>query len=135
MNIESAFPSTYLKASDLQGRTAIVTIASVSMETVGTDQKPILYFQGKQKGMVLNRTNANNISHIYGPNTEAWAGQQIELFMAMVDFQGKTVEAIRVRVPRAVPNARDRAALQSASKPAPATEYNEANPPPADVQF
>jgi arabinogalactan endo-1,4-beta-galactosidase len=101
MNINDAFPSKYLKASDLQGRPANVTISNVVYEDIGKgEEKPILHFQGKQKGMVLNKTNGNNIAAIYGPETEDWVGQPIVLFEAMVDFQGKTVPALRVRAPQ-----------------------------------
>ena len=98
MRISSAFPSDYLKASDLQGRAVTVTMAHVSMEKVGSDQKPILYFQGKDRGMVLNKTNASKISEMYGDDTEHWAGGKIILYEAMVDFKGDTVAAIRVRL-------------------------------------
>lgn len=100
MRIDSAFPSTYLKAADLQGRNVTVTMDHVKMEDIGGDHKPILYFRGKEKGLVLNKTNSNNISAAYGYETDAWAGQTIELFPTMVDFQGKSVEAIRCRAPR-----------------------------------
>ena len=60
----------------------------------------MLYFQGKEKGLVLNKTNANNIAYVYGDETDDWRGQEITLFEAMVDFQGKTVPAIRVRAPQ-----------------------------------
>ena len=111
MNINDAFPSKYLKASDLAGHNVNVTIANVVTEDIGKgEEKLIIYFHGKQKGMVLNKTNANNIAAIYGPETEDWVGQPIVIFEAMVDFQGKTVPALRVRAPqpknrpRAVPN-------------------------------
>jgi arabinogalactan endo-1,4-beta-galactosidase len=97
MQISEAFPSNYLKAADLQGRNALVTIARTEYEMIGNDKKLILYFQGKEKGMVLNKTNANNISQIYGDETDDWKGGEIILFEAMVDFQGKTVPAIRVK--------------------------------------
>ncbi|MGP1257068.1 MAG: hypothetical protein ACTS10_21810 [Kiloniellales bacterium] len=100
MRISSAFPSNYLKASDLQGHEPTVTIARVAMETVGDDHKPILYFQGKEKGVVLNKTNANNIAMLYGDETESWTGKPITLYSTWVDFQGKSVEAIRVRPPK-----------------------------------
>ena len=101
MNINDAFPSKYLKASDLQGRTISVVMSRVEKEDIGKGEKKlILYFQGKQKGMVLNKTNANNISHLYGPDTDDWEGREITLFEAMVDFQGKTVPALRVRGPQ-----------------------------------
>ena len=101
MNINEAFPSKYLKASDLQGHNINVTIGNVVTEDIGKgEEKLIIYFQGKQKGMVLNKTNANNIAAIYGPETEDWVGQPIVIFEAMVDFQGKTVPALRVRAPQ-----------------------------------
>jgi hypothetical protein len=49
--------------------------------------------------MVLNKTNANNIALAYGEETDDWRDQEIILFEAMVDFQGKTVPAIRVKGP------------------------------------
>lgn len=100
MNINEAFPSKYLKAADLQGRQVTVKMARAEYEMIGDDKKLILYFQGKEKGMVLNKTNANNIAFIYGQDTDDWAGCEITLFEAMVDFQGKTVPAIRIRAPQ-----------------------------------
>ena len=99
MRISSAFPSNYLKAADLQGRQVKVKIDRVEMEDIGGEHKPILYFVGKDKGIVLNKTNANNIASAYGDNTDDWQDVEIVLFEAMVDFQGKTVAAIRVRIP------------------------------------
>lgn len=99
MNINEAFPSNYLKASDLKGTTPTVTMSHVTSEQMGDDRKLVLYFQGKDKGMVLNKTNANNIATIYGPETEQWQGKKVVLAVAWVDFQGRSVEAIRVRPP------------------------------------
>lgn len=100
MQISDAFPSNYLKAADLQGRNVTVKIDRVEQEKIGTDTKLVLYFQGKEKGMVLNKTNANNIAFIYGQETDEWQGAEVTLFEAMVDYQGKTVPAIRVRGPQ-----------------------------------
>lgn len=99
MNINEAFPSNYLKASDLHGSTPTVTMSHVTSEQMGDDRKLVLYFQGKEKGMVLNKTNANNIASIYGPETDDWQGKKIMLAVAWVDFQGRSVEALRVRPP------------------------------------
>lgn len=115
MKVSDAFPSKYLKASDLNGNNARVVMARVEMDEVGEDEKPILYFQGKEKGLVLNKTNANNIAVLYGDDMDDWVGKEVVLFPAMVDFQGKTVEAIRVRGPQA----KDKPKLQ---KPADAGE-------------
>jgi hypothetical protein len=98
-NINEAFPSNYVKAADLKGRQLTVKMDRTEYEMIGEDKKLILYFVGKEKGMVLNKTNANNIASIYGDETEDWRDQEIILFEAMVDFQGKTVPAIRVKAP------------------------------------
>ena len=100
MNINSAFPSTFLKSADLGGRRVAVTIAKVSMEDIGDDHKPVVYFTGKDRGLVLNKTNAAMISEIAGTaETDDWGGVKILLYPAKVDFQGKRVDAIRVDYP------------------------------------
>lgn len=99
MRIDAAFPSTYLKAADLTGRNVQVTMNYVKMEDIGGDHKPILYFVGKEKGLVLNKTNSNNIMFLYGAETDEWSGKPVVLYPTMVDFQGKSVEAIRVKGP------------------------------------
>ena len=102
MRISTAFPSDYLRAADLQGKAATVLMSHVDMRDIGGDHKPVLYFQGKERGLVLNKTNSNTISTVYGDDTDMWAGHPITLFETMVDFQGRMVAAIRVKiVPRA----------------------------------
>ena len=60
----------YLKAGDLQGRPVIVTIRDVVVETVGqgrdSEEKPVVCFVGKEKGLVLNTTNGNSIADEFG---------------------------------------------------------------------
>lgn len=123
MNINEVFPSKYLKAADLQGRQVTVKIRSAEQETMGDDRKLVVYFEGKEKGFVCNKTNANNIAALYGPDTDGWIGSEITLFEAMVDFQGKTVPSIRVRAPQ-------RAAQRQApaKQPTPADDMNDAIP-------
>ncbi len=101
MNINDAFPSRFLKADDLQNREITVIVDRVVMEEVGQGEnketKPCIYFRGKQKGVILNKTNATNIATAYGPDMDAWTGHPVILFPAWVDMQGKTVQAIRIR--------------------------------------
>lgn len=102
MNINSAFPSNYIKASDLEGRAVNVTIREVKTEQVGQnkDTKPVLYFDGKTKGLVLNKTNARKIASIVGSaDTEDWTGLQIAIFPTETEFAGETVDCIRVKAP------------------------------------
>ncbi len=60
--------------------------------------KPILYFAGKEKGIVLNKTNAKTVTNLAGsPNTEDWVGFAIKLYATHVEFAGEQVEAIRIK--------------------------------------
>lgn len=100
MKVSAAFPSNFLKAADLDGKSEIFKMGRVDFEKIGDDQKPILYFKGLEKGLVLNKTNSGKIAAIYGDEMDDWNGQEIVMFPAMVDFKGETVEAIRVRAPQ-----------------------------------
>lgn len=103
MRFSSTVPSDYLKASDLQGRDVTVTIANWTMEKFndpqkGEQDKVIIKFQGKEKRLVLNVTNGNTIVGMYGDEMNEWIGKAITLFPTQVDYQGRQVEAIRVRL-------------------------------------
>jgi hypothetical protein len=96
-NINDVFPSKYLKAADLNGKTVTLTIKDVGVETIGDDDKLVVYFKGRDKGLVMNKTNSNNIALVFGPDTDGWLDQDISVFPTMVDFQGRSMEAIRVK--------------------------------------
>jgi hypothetical protein len=99
-NINDAFPSNYLKASDLQGREVVVSIDRVEFEAVGREkeQKAVLHFIGKAKGFVLNKTNARKIIEIAGSAlTEDWHGVAIVIYPTETEYAGDTVDCIRVK--------------------------------------
>jgi hypothetical protein len=101
MDIEEHFPSKYLKAVDLTGKDVNVTMADVRVEDLGDDRRPVLYFRGAKKGLVLNRINSRSISDAYGTNTDDWVGHPVILYPTRVDFRGKQTDAIRIRIPGA----------------------------------
>lgn len=100
MNIDTAFPSKYLKASDIPEDTVLpFVIEEVKMEEVGREKsvKPIIYFKGQEKGFCCNKTNANTISKALGSrDTEDWIGKTIRLYSTEVQFGDEMVESIRV---------------------------------------
>jgi hypothetical protein len=104
---EEFFPSNYIKASDLNGKEITLTMANVEREKLGDDNKPVLYFKGAKKGLVLNKTNTNAIGDAYGDDSDDWFGQPIILFSAMVEYAGKLGPAIRVKVPPRAPVRRE----------------------------
>ena len=130
MKIGAAFPSKYLKASDLNDKPFVLTMDKVTIEEVGKqqDERPILYFLKAEKGLVLNKTNANVIAKLYGDDTDGWEGNQIELYPTMVDFGGEQVEAIRVRAPRKNAGAGAQPRQQEPPPPAP-HDYDDMSDP------
>ncbi len=100
MKISQAFPSKYLSAADLQGQIVPVSISHITKEDIGGDDKLVLYFAGKEKGLVLNKTNAVFISQLYGDDTTYWQGNVLELYDIHTEYQGKPVQGLRVRAPQ-----------------------------------
>ena len=104
MLISRAFPSRYLKAEDLpKGKKVRVKIDTVVMEKVGDGEKPVMYFDGKEKGFVLNVTNSSIITEVVGSeDTDEWLGRYILLYSTTTSYQGKPCPCIRVDVPQPV---------------------------------
>jgi hypothetical protein len=122
-NINDSFPSNYLKASDIRGAEPIVTIDHVAFEPVGRtkEMKAVAYFKGKEKGLVLNKTNATKICSIACSQlTEDWDGVRIKLYATETEFAGEMTECIRIKAAPA------NGARQAAPPPPPPTVPNEA---------
>lgn len=99
MKMNDVFPSKYVKADDLKGKSALCIISHVTLEKIGDDTKPVIYFQHKEKGLVCNKTNFGRIAFVYGDESDDWTGKEIVLYPEMTDFQGKPMWAIRVKPP------------------------------------
>jgi hypothetical protein len=99
MRISGAFPSEYLKPAGLQGQKVLLKMSRVEMRDMGDEVKPVLFFEGKEKGLVLNKTNANTISAAYGDETDNWVGKEIVLYETPVEYQGQRRPGIRCFVP------------------------------------
>src|SRR5262249_26306156 len=99
MRLSILFPSKWLRAADLDGKEHAIIIDRLDAEVFGEDgEKPVLYFQGRKKGLVLNKTNAFAIGEDYGDDTLAWKGKPLTLYATRVEFKGKVVDSIRVRI-------------------------------------
>lgn len=100
MNVNQAFPSRYLRPADVGDSEPVVTIDRVELEEVGRTKevKPVCYFVGKSKGLILNRTNARKIEELVGSaETEDWPGHRVRLCVSAVEFGGETVDALRIK--------------------------------------
>lgn len=105
--LDDLFPSKYLKAGDFVSGPRVMKIARFDFAEMkskdGKDErKPVVYFVGEEKGLVLNKTNRNAIEAVCNSIQLAEIiGRDVELFVARVDSFGEMVDAIRVRSPQA----------------------------------
>ena len=107
MNINDSFPSKYLKAADLNGKKVKVKISDVKVEEFDDGDRPVLTFIGKDKGIVLNKTNAMIIASSFGADTDKWTGLEIHLYAAKVQYKGDLVDSIRVEIPQPLTTEKD----------------------------
>jgi hypothetical protein len=101
--LSEIFPSRYLKAGvDVtEDEDLTVVIKSVEFEEFEENgrktSKPVLYFKGQAKGMVVNKTNAGTIAALYGDDTDDWEGRAITLCCMEVQGPNGMVDSIRVK--------------------------------------
>lgn len=99
----SMYDNEHLGAWDLLGKDVTVTIAAVKPgQLVGEggkkSRKPILSFDGKEKTMACNITNAKIIASMHGTDTTKWVGKKITLYPTTTSAFGQEgVDCIRVR--------------------------------------
>jgi hypothetical protein len=97
MRSTDVFKGAFLKADDLQNKSIKATIEDVRMEDIGEDRRAVVHFVGKEKGLVLNKTNWSILEEVCGSgDSDDWAGYTITMHVVKVDYQGKRVPAIRV---------------------------------------
>lgn len=101
---DEAFPSRYLKASDLRGPVTLEIKDAPSEVLTGFDgqqqTKVVLYFTNTRKKLPLNRTNFFAVADATGQeDTSNRPGHKIELYPAETEMNGRTLPCIRVRTP------------------------------------
>ena len=108
MKMSETFESKYVSAADLKERPATLRMGECLSEVLDGKTKPVLYFLGRKKGLVLNPTNGKKIAEIYGDDTADWYDQMIEIYPTETEYAGKTVPCIRVRASRTETRSGDR---------------------------
>jgi len=94
----------YVGAWELQGKDVVVLISKViggELTAIGgrKSKKPVISFEGKEKKMICNKTNAKVIASLYGNHVEDWVGKCITLFVGMTrdPSTGGDIDCLRVR--------------------------------------
>ncbi len=99
MDLNDIFHGESLKASDLKGQERTVRIAGYDVKDFDDGKKLELRFEGTDRTLICNKTNANTIGDFLGPKIDRWIGSEIVLYPAKTDFQGRQVDCIRVKEP------------------------------------
>ena len=116
-----ALPSKYLNGSDVGGQLFKLVIKTVVMETMENDgaSKPVMYFTEATKGMVINSTNWDNMSLVFGDESDNWIGKHIEMYTeATRTPNGQPTRGVRIR-PVAGPDTAAQYAQAPLTSPAP----------------
>jgi hypothetical protein len=117
--------SRFFKAADLDDGPKKLRIKAVSeVEIKPGEVKPVAWFTNDDRGLVLNITNLRTLADEFGDDMGSWANKIVVLFGTPVDFRGKMVPGLRVRIPP--PKGNGQAA---AAAPDPELETKDEAPP------
>ena len=139
MKIGQMTTSKYLKGADVDPP-RLLTFRSFKKENVAKADEPeehkwVAYFDGEDKGLVLNKVNLERAARALGSDdTDDWIGKPIVVFYdPNVEFGGKLVGGIRLRAPKP-PSQRiaEAAPLQGAALAR--ASIGRGPPPPAEVE-
>lgn len=97
----------FIGSWDLGGKDRTLTIEKLrvgKLRKVGDDsdtpkkeKKILVWFQGHEKGWIVNKTCAAVIAGMYGNNPAKWEGRKVTLYPTTTSAFGKTHDCIRVR--------------------------------------
>jgi hypothetical protein len=137
-DFDAVFGSKFLSASDIKAvggkkraKISKVEMAELRQDSGGTRRKFVIRFDGMDKGMVLNQTNAGILKDALGKNPARWAGAEVGILVEQVAFGNKRVDGLRLRV-LSKPAAAPAPVKPAPTKPAPAAVDAELNDDPSD---
>jgi hypothetical protein len=92
----------YLKSVHLLGRRATVKVARVAIEELHprpgkVERAPVVYFEGKSKGLILSATNQRTLARLFGDDINACVGKLVTLEAVEVKVAGVSKYPIRIK--------------------------------------
>jgi hypothetical protein len=115
-DLRTMFESKYIGAWSLQGRDVTVTIARiVAAEIVGEggmkSKKPLVYFVGKEKPLILNKTMLKSLFDLHATfSARDLVGKRVTLYATKCQgARGGEVDCVRIRptIPRSKTDSAD----------------------------
>jgi hypothetical protein len=75
---------------------AVVTVEAIEVEE-GKKPKPVLFLEGVDRGVVLNKTRYDAMSDITGsPDTDDWCGRKVLVKRGSTNYAGKKVACVEL---------------------------------------
>ena len=104
-SIDDIYTGDYLTKNDFpQPMTCVISLCKPELVGQEKENRLVVYFQHDERGMVLNKGNANIIGALYGKDYTQWGSQQVVVeHDPTVQFQGKAVGGLRIRAPQVAP--------------------------------
>jgi len=104
MKLGDAFPSKYLSGKDIGDNLVRVKIKDIEMDDVSGDgeMKPLMYFEGKKKALILNKTNYSRLGLFFpdfaaSDDSDDLIGKEVIIYTELITFQGSTNPACRLK--------------------------------------
>ena len=99
-DFDDLYGTRYLSASEVR-KPVSATIERIDEEDFARPGeaprvKKVLYVRGGKKGIVLNKTNANNLASAFGRTFAAWIGQRMIIRAEPTMFAGKPTMGLRL---------------------------------------
>lgn len=91
----------YLKGEHLAGKRPIVTIREIVIEETHAqagraEDKPVCYFAGAKKGLILSPTNMRTLRALFGDDVAACQGQRVQLEAVPMRVAGRDTLPVRI---------------------------------------
>ncbi len=104
MRTSQMVQSKFLKKEDFP-EPAVLTIKGVTLEEVGRgDERWVLHFNEKTKGIVLNVTKIRQLEAGYGDDTDLWVGRKVKVSHDPTVMMGQqVVGGIKFTLPSNLP--------------------------------
>jgi hypothetical protein len=91
----------YMEGVMVKDAPTAVTVRDVSAQRVEVQGKSktaiVMHFKESDKGAILNKTNAKALAEVFGPETDEWKGQKVELYAEKGTAFGKTGYWLRIK--------------------------------------
>lgn len=102
LSYDALFPSRFIKAGEMNGKPVTMTIRTVYLDHLeGEDgrEKPqaVVGFDEIKRELALNKTNAQCLLAMWGPDTDEWIGKRVTLYPER-DASGLSDSGLCIRV-------------------------------------